>query len=393
MKINNGPERAIATGKWSRERGKELYRSIANEDNRDELGREGFLIFPDDAFKLWPRASGLSRCKYPHHQIRDGELVVSIPGLRAAYSRAKQQKVYDGELKAHLDRHFVELGLAHRDGDEIVMEDTQLITESTIADNFDEIEAFVEKSHRDDDIRPLTDKDLDELLPWLLKFDEFRDPDDPDGSDFDRKQLIDDPAAKNYAYGYFTDDKIVGVIRGHRQADKDYLALSLLFVKPDHQGQGIGEKLFRFMVMKFEDTEQRLNVLIDNIRAIRLYRKYDFYIIDRKAIKHPTDPSILDVIVYRMIKPTEIGQDDYDPPLSPDKLPAHLLDDEIHLWRAETGIELIHREPSEAELDRIWHNWERMTDRQKMISDEASRRFFGKSNSRHLADLDRKSVV
>lgn len=193
MKIDNGPEKAVSSGKWSRERGKELYGAIANETDRDELGREGFLIFPDDAFKLWPRASGLSRCKYPHHQVRDGELVVSVPGLRAAYARAKQQKVYAGELKAHLDRHLVELGLAHQSGDEIVMEDAQLITEGTIIDNFDEIEAFVEKKQAEPVMKVENVGDLcktvktpEELMRWMSSHLEYDDriTEDDDGKGY-----------------------------------------------------------------------------------------------------------------------------------------------------------------------------------------------------------------
>lgn len=256
-------------------------------------------------------------------------------------------------------------------------------------------EVITEKSHRSSkgssqpggQIRPLADKDLDGLLPWLLKFNEFNGPFNPDGSDFDRNLLIDDPAGENYAYGYFIGDEIVGFVRSCRRGNGNHITLSFLFVRPDHQGQGIGEELFRFMVTKFDGYEQRLNVLVDNLRAIRLYRKYGFYAVDQQAMEHPYDRSSPDMICYKFLRPASITSDDYDPPLDYSRLPEHLRQDEVHLWRADTGLELIHREPSQAELDRIWHNWERMTDRQKTISDKASRRFFGRSNSRHLADL------
>ena len=38
-----------------------------------------------------------------------------------------------------------------------------------------------------------------------------------------------------------------------------------------------------------------------------------------------------------------------------------------HLWRALTGIELIHKEPTKRELKRIIANWDLMTDEQKRI--------------------------
>jgi hypothetical protein len=60
-----------------------------------------------------------------------------------------------------------------------------------------------------------------------------------------------------------------------------------------------------------------------------------------------------------------------------------LLSDPIHLWRAETGIELIHKEPTKEELDRIWKNWNEMPEDLKKKSDEKSFELFGKTNKEH----------
>lgn len=49
--------------------------------------------------------------KYPHHVIKDGKLVVSISGVQAAFQRASQQGIVEGDVKAHLLRHYRELGL------------------------------------------------------------------------------------------------------------------------------------------------------------------------------------------------------------------------------------------------------------------------------------------
>lgn len=78
-----------------------------------------------------------------------------------------------------------------------------------------------------------------------------------------------------------------------------------------------------------------------------------------------------------------IENDVYDPPLSYDKLPDHLKNDPVHSWRAKTGIELIHKEPTIEELERIWKNWNLMTDDQKRISDEKSIELFGIDNTTH----------
>lgn len=60
-----------------------------------------------------------------------------------------------------------------------------------------------------------------------------------------------------------------------------------------------------------------------------------------------------------------------------------LLNDPIHFWRAETGVELIHREPAKEELIRIWSNWNEMSEDLKNKSDEKSLELFGESNKEH----------
>jgi hypothetical protein len=80
--------------------------------------------------------------------------------------------------------------------------------------------------------------------------------------------------------------------------------------------------------------------------------------------------------------PTQI----YVPPkvLSQD---SKLRNDPHHMWRSESGIELIHREPDLAELERIHGNWHLMTPEQKKISDEKSRELFGMTNMEHYEKL------
>jgi len=66
----------------------------------------------------------------------------------------------------------------------------------------------------------------------------------------------------------------------------------------------------------------------------------------------------------------------------PDKM-DFLLKDPAHLWRAETGIELVHKEPSIEEQKRIWENWNEMADDMKKKSDEKSIELFGVDNFSH----------
>ena len=79
----------------------------------------------------------------------------------------------------------------------------------------------------------------------------------------------------------------------------------------------------------------------------------------------------------------------YEPPYNEEQMREHgyseeiierLKNDPVHSWRMETGIELIHREPTRTELKRIWKNWQQMTPDQKRISDRKCRELFGCDN-------------
>lgn len=76
--------------------------------------------------------------------------------------------------------------------------------------------------------------------------------------------------------------------------------------------------------------------------------------------------------------------------------PAHaeiLLNDPVHLWRAETGIELIHKEPTLDERKRIWKNWNEMSDEMKKKSDEKSLELFLKDNNAHNEEIMREWML
>lgn len=126
MKIDNSKESAIMSGSWSKP-GASFYNNLMNEDNYQSLINEAFLI-SDDVDKDTTFAQ--SGCKYPHHVIKDDTLVVSAPGIKAAYSRARQMGVYKGDVKEHLDKHMRELGYLDKKGvhyEEIMEENFQYI--------------------------------------------------------------------------------------------------------------------------------------------------------------------------------------------------------------------------------------------------------------------------
>jgi len=80
----------------------------------------------------------------------------------------------------------------------------------------------------------------------------------------------------------------------------------------------------------------------------------------------------------------------YAPPYPLENLPKHLHNDPVHRWRAESGVELLHQEPTFKELKRIINNWNLMTPEQKKISDKMSMQLFGKSNKDRINELLQK---
>lgn len=85
----------------------------------------------------------------------------------------------------------------------------------------------------------------------------------------------------------------------------------------------------------------------------------------------------------------------YDKPYNADEIKRiyglslynKLKQDPAHKWRMETGLELIHREPSYEEQLRIFKNWQLMSNKQKHISDKKSFELFGMSNIDHHSIL------
>lgn len=88
---------------------------------------------------------------------------------------------------------------------------------------------------------------------------------------------------------------------------------------------------------------------------------------------------------------TETSLENYEAPWDVETLKnkglERLLKTPWHLWRAETGIELIHKEPTLTELVRIWKNWHQMTPEMKKKSDEKSKELFGMTNKEHFKAL------
>ena len=151
IEIDNTKEASV-NGKW-KDPGAALYIQLLNAmymapDNESDLNdprnkytpdylKETYLIAPINKIKYGPYGMtpfSRSGCKYPHHVIRKGKLVVHIQGLKAAYARAKQMGIFSGEVKEHLERHYKELGL---------YEGSKMQLDESMNQNFQDIENYI----------------------------------------------------------------------------------------------------------------------------------------------------------------------------------------------------------------------------------------------------------
>jgi RimJ/RimL family protein N-acetyltransferase len=157
------------------------------------------------------------------------------------------------------------------------------------------------------------------------------------------------------------------------------------------RGKGLGSAVIQNIVEKYKNQYDLIYCFVDakNDGAIRLYKKLG-KVYDEDG---PNDNGEYYVTFWDNGK-WDLDEE-FDPPYNEQQVRnaygeetyQRLIKDPAHLWRMRTGIELIHREPSKKELERIWANWQLMTINQKRKSDEKSKELFGKTNAEHYAEL------
>ena len=152
MKILNSKEDAISGKSWGNP-GAKFYDKICHSK---EALREAYLVV-GDIEKDTPFAR--SGCKYPHHSLNgNGDLVLNVAGVKAAYSRAKQMGIFKGDVKVHLVRHYKELG---------IYKDSEMAKEDKITENFDFIENYLgidESSYYKEEVEQSS---IEELEEWI----------------------------------------------------------------------------------------------------------------------------------------------------------------------------------------------------------------------------------
>lgn len=160
LEIDNSAEAAVKSGGWKNP-GSSFYYKILNsfritDESKDDedidkydfdfkkVLKEAYLIAPVEKIKNTPygiTSYSQSGCKYPHHVIKNGKLVVSVPGIQAAYARAKQQGIFEGDVKSHIEKHYKELGL-----DMSTMTESKDPIQEEIDLNFDFIQKHIEST-------------------------------------------------------------------------------------------------------------------------------------------------------------------------------------------------------------------------------------------------------
>lgn len=99
--ILNSAEEAV-DGNWRNPKNK-LLAPILKASNKEELLNEAYLFFED--------VEGEMNVLYPHHTIKNGELVLHTKGVQSAFNQLCKQNFADEKAKAHLVRHYKTLGL------------------------------------------------------------------------------------------------------------------------------------------------------------------------------------------------------------------------------------------------------------------------------------------
>lgn len=114
-------------------------------------------------------------------------------------------------------------------------------------------------------------------------------------NDFDKLNNISELISNDNIFGYYLDDKLVGFI----VINKCYEVIDLLYIVVDklYRNKSIGSKLMEYMISTFDYERIMLEVRCDNIYAIKLYKKYNFKIINiRKNYYLNNDAYVMEMV-------------------------------------------------------------------------------------------------
>lgn len=289
LEIDNSKESAIKTGKWNAP-GASFYDQLLNAawyvggvpDDAEGLNKmikegkykhwvdfieEAYLVAPVKKISNSPHGVtpfSRSGCKYPHHVIRNGKLVVSVPGIKAAYARALQMGVLKGEVKKHLERHIKELEM------EVSFKNGSLSWnesyERRIDENFGSIESFItEKTGvnlSSPDPFKVSSSEGSKFPEVDAKTKKTTNPNDPEST----------KAVDITFYDSSSGDKVGEASVSSIDTDNAFLYNVEVF--PEFRRKGYGNSIMAYCIENYKVAE--LTVEPSNKAAISLYKKFGF---------------------------------------------------------------------------------------------------------------------
>ena len=114
-------------------------------------------------------------------------------------------------------------------------------------------------------------------------------------TNFEKVNNIEDIINKKEIIGYYENDSLVGFLI----YSKNYEILDLLYivVEPTYRNKLIGSTLLEYLINNIDYERILLEVRCDNKNAIKLYKKYNFKIINiRKNYYENNDAYVMEVI-------------------------------------------------------------------------------------------------
>ena len=193
-----------------------------------------------------------------------------------------------------------------------------------------------------------------------------------------------------YGLSFYNDIKAIGI--------------GDLEIYPEYRNKGYGTRTIKDIVSKYKNTADLIYCFVDkdNTDAIRLYKRLgtvsDKSNTSQKVGEYEWRNPNGQYYVEFYNRNKSLTKENYERPWSLEEIKMYIPDkyDElskcpIHRWRAETGIELIHNEPTRDELDRIWKNWNLMPKEMQNISDKKSIELFGITNAENYKKLTAES--
>lgn len=114
-------------------------------------------------------------------------------------------------------------------------------------------------------------------------------------NDFNKVNNINEIIDKGNIIGYYEDNKLIGFI----VFETIYEVMDILYivVDPVYRRNGIGSKLIEYLLENKDYERIMLEVRCDNSNAIKLYKKYNFKIINiRKNYYMNNDAYVMEMI-------------------------------------------------------------------------------------------------